>query len=120
MTTTETLPDTCDGCNKPIVRWSPTNPPDNGLALDLSGSYYGFTDNYDPTTFSGRIDLCHDCVLLMIVLFPTMREKFGKGCHYSPADEPPCCTHAFSQDDERNVLYPNDTLTGWVIKERGK
>jgi hypothetical protein len=112
---TETLPNNCDGCGAPVTRWLPDEPPDRGLSFDISGSYAGFTDNFQrPVSFAGRIDICHDCVVRLVELFPILRLKFGVACHPCE-DEKPCCAHSFSPMKKHNFLrVPNADLTGWV------
>lgn len=111
---TETLPDHCDGCGAPITRWLPTEPPDFGFSFDLGGSYSGFRD-LEYSVFKGRLDLCHDCVIRLVELFPILRLKLGAGCHPSLTDTP-CCAHAWKVDDTNDLvtLVPNGDLTGWV------
>jgi hypothetical protein len=110
---TETLPEHCEGCGAPVSRWLPTEPPNHGMAFGLRGSYAGFTDSFEPQAFQHRLDLCHDCVLRMVELFPIMRFKLGVACH--PCEtEVPCCAYGFTTSDEKGFIrIPNNDLSGW-------
>lgn len=79
---------TCDGCS--------VNYQTNGLSLDISGGYAQFTDCFgEDYSDSHQFNLCHDCVLRMIELFPVLRTKFGTACHPTAAGSP-CCDFGWS------------------------
>lgn len=113
------LPNHCDGCGVAITRLQPNEPPTLGMSFDISGSYNGFVDRYDADMYQRSLELCHDCVIKMITLFPEMGKKLGKGCHSeSSIDEAPCCAHAFTfSKDLTMTMVPNESLTGWVPLE---
>lgn len=105
----------CEGCGAEVPCYRDSRQRTaiiGGLRLDITGHYNGFTDNYDGSDFSSALNLCHDCVLDLIALFPILRAKFGGGCH--PCDESlPCCEHAWTVI-ERKSYRANETLDGWV------
>jgi len=91
----------CDACQAHIQY--------DHLTLDISGGYDHFIDNYQSEL---TLTLCHNCVLLMVAMFPAMGEKLGKGCH--PCDtEVPCCSFAWKTADSE-CLVPADDLQSWV------
>lgn len=90
----------CDACGASFIH--------DGLTIDISGHYNGFTDHCDHLPFR----LCHDCVVRMIEVFPAMADKLGKGCHPCES-EMPCCAFAWKTVDDV-CSVPSDDLQSWV------
>jgi len=71
--------------------------PDNGWSLPVDSFGYdnGFSDVWgEEGEEPRRFHMCHDCVVMLLELFPRLAEMVGRGGHPCD-DETPCCRHAW-------------------------
>ena len=114
----------CDNCKKDVLYFDFTNSDDsaeqkyyqvhNGLCLNLSGHYGGFTDDIED---SGRyrVTLCHDCCLAVARVLPNVFPQ-GKASHSMFHDESStsCCEYAWDVKENDDQVYIGDGKGGWV------
>jgi hypothetical protein len=90
----------CSACGGGVPSSEPNSKLlDNGWVLpyDTFGYYGGFTDNVSVLlghTESRHWNLCHDCVLSFLNLFPRLARSINSGQHPCD-DEKPCCRFAW-------------------------
>ena len=78
----------CEECGAPVRNLSPEGvQPEDGLVLNLSGHYGGFTDFLEED--EAKYVLCHDCCAMLLQLFPNIGIQM-KNTHPYEGEEP-CC-----------------------------
>lgn len=94
-------------------------PVHNGLCLDLTGHYGGFTDSaFDSERSHRNVVLCHDCSLKVARALPGIFPK-GSGLHsmFSDEEHTSCCEFAWSLEKDTDVTLVGDGKGGWVPRE---
>lgn len=76
----------CDTCGAQCPASQQSSIPDGGwtLPIDRFGGYGLFDDNIDVAfgkTDSRWLNMCHDCVVKFLTMFPMVGEVVGMGCH---------------------------------------
>lgn len=89
----------CGGAFEDMEYWGQ---PESGWSIpwELLGGYGGFTDEFGPA-YEGRPsktwEMCHDCVVKMLKLFPRLANDISKGSHPCE-DAVPCCEWAWKSE----------------------
>ena len=95
---------------------------DNGLCLDLSGHYGGFTDDMGGGE-QARVILCHDCSAKIARLLPGVFKR-GRGYHSMNSfekeiyDGKSCCEFAWTtvSDAAPGEYLVGDGYGGWRLR----
>lgn len=69
---------------------------ENGLLINLSGHYNGFTDTVFEDDFNDLLVLCHDCCVKLFEAFPKATERWNKGWLHPSPDEL-CCRWGWTE-----------------------